>query len=81
MYQNNAFAKNQLLQIALDSESVNIYRQINDDDEPLHIVYWHEDEWLEDAESVVPAMIKAIELYYTDQIQLLKVLGLEQYLI
>ena len=67
--------KNQKLKIAIDNESVNIYREVKNN-EPIHICYWHEDEWIEDAESVVPAIIKAIELFYTDQIELLKKLGL-----
>ena len=35
--------------IAIDGESVNMY--IETGGEPIHIVYWTEDEWLEDAES------------------------------
>ena len=68
--------KNQKLKIAIDSESVNIYRDNGDDNDPTHIVYWHEDEWIEDSQSVTPAIIKAMELFYTDQVALLKMLGL-----
>jgi len=52
------------LRIAIDGESVNIY--IETGGEPIHVVYWTEDEWLEDAETVVPAIIKAMELFYTN---------------
>ncbi len=57
------------LKIAIDSESVNIY--IETGGEPVHIVYWHEDEWMEDAETVVPAIITAMDLYYTDPLELI----------
>lgn len=69
--------KDQNLKIAIDDESINIYRDNGEDNEPTHVVYWHEDEWLEDSETVVPAIIRAMELYYTDQYELLSVLGLQ----
>jgi len=34
------------LRLAIDSESVNIY--IETGKEPVHVVYWHLDEWEED---------------------------------
>ena len=52
------------LEIAIDGESVNVY--IETGGEPVHIVYWTEDEWLEDPESVVPAINNAIYLYFVD---------------
>jgi len=52
------------LKLALDSESVNIY--IETGGEPIHVVYWHMDEFLEDAESSVPAALNAVHLFYTD---------------
>ena len=70
--------KKQQLQIAIDLESVNIYREVGEDQEPIHIVYWYEDEWLEDPETVVPAIIQAIHLFYTNQIELLEKLGLSE---
>ena len=73
--------ENQNLQISIDEESVNIYRDYGEDKDPLHIVYWTEDEWLEDPETVVPAIISAINLYYTNQTTLLQILGLEKYII
>jgi hypothetical protein len=64
--------KNQKLQISIDSESVSIYREM---DGILHIVCWHQDEWKEDPETVVPAIIMAVHLFYTDQVRLLTDLG------
>lgn len=52
------------LRIAIDSESVNIY--IETGHEPVHVVYWTMDEWIEDAESSVPAAINAVHLFHTD---------------
>jgi len=73
--------KNQKLKLNIDSESVNIYREMGENKEPLQIVYWHEDEWIEDAETVVPAILTAVNLFYTDQVQLLKTLGFEKYIL
>jgi hypothetical protein len=72
---------NQNLSIAIDGESVNIYRDNGEGKEPTHIAYWHEDEWLEDPETVVPAMLRAVELFYEDQHELLSVLGLQDYIL
>lgn len=52
------------LKLALDSESVNIF--IETGGEPVHVVYWHMDEFLEDAESSVPAALNAVHLFHTD---------------
>jgi hypothetical protein len=32
------------LKLAIDDESVNIYIDNGDDEEPIHVVYWHLDE-------------------------------------
>jgi hypothetical protein len=48
----------------------------NDDlSNPLYIVSWTEDEWLENPELTLPAITSAIELYYTNQKLLLENLG------
>jgi len=73
--------KNQKLEISIDFESVSIYREMGEDKDPLHVVYWTEDEWLEDADLVVPAMLQAINLYHINQVLLLKTLGLEAYIL
>lgn len=58
------------LKIAIDGESVNIY--IETGAEPIHVVYWHLDEWIEDAESSVPASINAVHLYHTNPDELIE---------
>lgn len=57
------------LKIAIDNESVDIY--IETGGEPVHVVYWHMEEFLEDAESSVPAALNAVKLYYTDPDELI----------
>lgn len=58
------------LKLAIDSESVDIY--IETGGEPVHVVYWHLDEWEEDAESSVPASLMAVDLFHTDPDELIK---------
>jgi hypothetical protein len=58
------------LKLAIDSESVNVY--VETGGEPVHVVYWHMDEWLEDAESSVPATINAVHLFYTNPDELIE---------
>ena len=58
------------LKLAIDSESVNVYVETNG--EPVHVVYWHMDEWLEDAESSVPATINAVHLFHTNPDELIE---------
>jgi len=57
------------LRLAIDSESVNVY--IETGGEPVHVVYWHMDEWLEDAESSVPATVNAVHLFHTNPDELI----------
>jgi hypothetical protein len=64
------------LKLAIDSESINIYIDNGDDKDPTNIVYWHEDEWLEDAEFVVPAILRAIDLFVHDPKKLLETLNI-----
>ncbi len=64
------------LKLSRDDESINIYIDNGDDKEPTHIVYWHADEWQDDPELVVPALLRAMELYYTDHYMLFKTLRL-----
>lgn len=58
------------LKLAIDSESVNVY--VETSGEPVHVVYWHMDEWLEDAESSVPATINAVHLFHTNPDELIE---------
>ena len=55
------------MKMDIDSESVSIYIDFGEDKDIMPICYWHEDEWLEDAETVVPAMLKAIDLFNHDK--------------
>lgn len=63
------------MDIAIDSESVNIYIDNGDEEEPIHVCYWHIDEVHEDP-SVSISMCKAVQLFYLDRVKLLTVLGL-----
>ena len=65
------------LKLVQDGYSLNIYIENGGDEEPTHVAYWVDDEWMEDAESVVPAMLNAMELFYTNPELLLEKLGLE----
>lgn len=58
------------LKLAIDNESVNIYIDNGDDEEPIHVVYWHLDEIEEDA-SVAISIANAIDLFYRDPKELL----------
>ena len=58
------------LKLAIDSESVNVY--VETGGEPVHVVYWHMDEWLEDAESSVPATVNAVHLFHTNPDELIE---------
>lgn len=58
------------LKLVIDEESVNIYFDNGEDEEPTHVVYWHLDEVEEDA-NVAISIANAIQLFYTDPEQLL----------
>jgi len=62
------------LKLSIDGESVNIYIDNGDDKEPIHVCYWHIEEVEEDA-SVSISMVKAVQLFYTNPKELLKILG------
>jgi hypothetical protein len=69
------------LKLSKDSYSLNIFVDNGEDKDPTHIVYWTEDEWLEDAETVVPAMLTAMELFYMGKhIQLVETIGLMKFI-
>lgn len=61
--------------ISRDDESLEIGIKLSDDSDPIVICYWHADEWFEDPETVIPAMLQAQELFYTDIFILLDTLG------
>jgi hypothetical protein len=63
------------LKLTIDQESVNIYFDNGEDQEPTHVVYWHLDEVEEDA-NVAISMCNAIDLFHTDKEKLLRTLNL-----
>jgi len=67
------------MKLSRDDESLEIYIDEGDDRDPIQICYWYFEEWEEDAETVVPAMLKAMELFYTDKEELLERLNLGHY--
>lgn len=59
------------MKLSIDAESVNIYIETGEDNDPIHVVYWHIDEVVEDA-SVALSIATAIEKYYESPQDLLK---------
>lgn len=51
------------LKLSIDSESVSIYIDNEDNEEPIYVCYWHKDEWIEDPDVVI-SIARAIELFY-----------------
>lgn len=62
------------LSIAIDSESVNIYIDNGEQEEPTHVVYWHLDEVKED-ENVAISIANAVHLFHTNPQELINRLG------
>jgi hypothetical protein len=62
------------LKLAIDSESVNIYFDNGDLQEPIHVVYWHLDEVEEDA-NVAISIANAIDLFHTNPKELLELIN------
>jgi aspartyl-tRNA synthetase len=52
------------LKLSIDNESVDIYIDNGEDEEPTHVCYWHIDEVKED-ENIAIAMAHAIDLFYS----------------
>ena len=65
------------LKLIRDAESLTVFFDLGLDKEIIPICYWYFEEWEEDAETVVPAMLKAMELFYTDKKLLLTTLGFD----
>lgn len=53
------------LKISIDQESVDIYVDYGETEEPVHVCYWHIDEVEEDA-NVAISIANAIMLFYTE---------------
>ena len=64
------------MKLSIDIESVNIYIDNGDDEDPTHICYWHMDEWEEDSEVIISSL-NAVDLFYRDKFELLERLGYE----
>ncbi len=60
-----------------DNESLSIYISFGGERDIIPICYWHFTEWEEDAEFVVPAILRATILFYEDKELLLKTLGFD----
>ena len=60
--------------ISIDDESLNIYIERGTTKDPIHVCYWHIDEVEEDA-TVAFTMLTAMELYYTNQPKLCKLMN------
>jgi len=63
------------LKLSIDQESVNIYLDNGDEEEPTHVLYWHLDEVKEDPDVAI-SIAKAVELFYTNQYELLRISSL-----
>lgn len=61
----------QNLKLDITKESVNIYLDNGDNEEPTHICYWHLDEVEEDA-TVMISIARAIDLFYRNPTELLQ---------
>jgi hypothetical protein len=57
--------KKDSLKISIDQESVDIYVDYGETEEPVHVCYWHLDEVKEDAEVMI-SIANAIRLFYTN---------------
>ena len=62
------------LHLDQDNESVSIYISFGGERDIIPICYWHFTEWEEDAETVVPVMLRAVTLFYEDKETLLETL-------
>lgn len=60
--------------IGEDYVAVHQYEEVDGETHEEEIVYWCKDEWLEDPESVVPAIANAIHLAYTEPEELKRLL-------
>jgi len=62
--------KKEMLSISIDQESLNIYVDNGEFQEPTHICYWHIDEVHEDA-NVSISMLNAVHLFHTNPQELI----------
>jgi len=64
-----------------DGCALDIYIENGEDKDPTTVVYWVSDEWEEDSETVTPAMMTAMELYFTKPQELFNRLNLPYHLV
>ena len=60
------------LKLSIDNESVNIYIDKGENKDPVHLVYWHLDEVIEDP-SLAFTIANAVHLFYTDPKRILDI--------
>ena len=65
------------LKLSIDAESVNIYIDNGEENEPTHVCYWYYEEWEEDP-SIKESIFNAILLYHSSPNDLLILLGLNK---
>jgi len=66
----NINGKKRKLSLSIDDESVNIYVDNGETEEPTHICYWHIAEVEKDAE-VSLVMVNAVNLFHTNPQELI----------
>jgi len=64
-----------------DGCALDIYIENGFDKDPTTVVYWVSDEWEEDPETVVPAMMTAMELFYNNPEELFSRINLPYLLV
>ena len=68
------------LKLSIDAESVNIYIDNGEEEEPTNVCYWYFEEWEED-QTIIPSIFNAILLYHSSPNDLLILLGLNKHFI
>ena len=70
IYETKTKTMEENLKLAIDSESINIYIDNGDEQDPTHVCYWHIEEWEEDSEVAI-SIFNAIDLFHTNPKELL----------
>lgn len=68
--------RNKSLMLQIDNESIHIFIDNGMDNEPIHVCYWHIEEFEEDG-TVAIAAARAVELFYKNPDELLKILNIK----
>ena len=64
------------LMISIDSESLDIYIDKGEHNEPIHVCYWHIDEIEEDS-TVWQSTLNAVQMFYEAPERLCKLMGVK----